>query len=279
MQAAPPSSIHDDGVSLRQLTDVLWRHKTLVLFFTVIVTAATAVAAFVMPKTYIATIVVSPVSSDSSGNRLGGLSSMMTQIGGLSSLAGISLSENSEKAEAEAVLQSEAVTERYIESNNLIPVLARVEPKITSAWKANAYFKGKIRSITVEAKTGLITMSIAWRDPVLAASWANGLVALTNHYLQDKAIREGERNIAYLNEQASKADAVGVKQAFYSILQSQIGKLMLAKGSEEYALKIIDPAVAPERPTSPRPALWISGALLGSLACSVAIAFIRVAWE
>jgi hypothetical protein len=47
--------------------------------------------------------------------------------------------------------------------------------------------------------------------------WANELVRMTNDYLRDQAIQESERNIAYLNDQASKTDAVGAKQAIYAL--------------------------------------------------------------
>jgi uncharacterized protein involved in exopolysaccharide biosynthesis len=145
-------------------------------------------------------------------------------------------------------------------------------------WKGNEYFKKKVRSIVTDSKTGLVTLTIAWKDPRIAANWANGLVALTNDYLRKKAIEESERNIAYLNAQANKTDVVAVKQAIYTILQTEINKEMLARGSDEYAFKILDPAVAPEKPSTPTLAFMVVLAVFGSLALSVLIAFIRVAW-
>jgi hypothetical protein len=190
-----------------------------------------------------------------------------------------------------AVLQSEAITERYIRENGLLPVLYSSEwdavrqqwktddpKKIPTLWKANVVFKKGIRFVATDLKSGLVTMVIKWKDPVLAAKWANGLVRLTNDYLRDKTISEAERNISYLGDQAARTDVLGVKEAIYSILQNEIKKMMLARGSAEYALKVIDPAVAPERPSSPQPVIWTLMGFFGGFFVSLAVVFVRHRW-
>jgi len=219
---------------------------------------------------------------------MGGLSSATSQFSGLASLVGLSPQQDSKKSESLAVLQSEALTQQYIANNDLLPVLYPkrwdavakrwkvTDPKkIPTLWTANQLFKEKIRVLTTDTKTGLSTLIITWDDPVVAARWANGLVKMANDYLRDKTIVESERNIAYLTEQGAKTDAVGVKQAVYSILQTEISKAMLAKGSDEYALKVVDPAFAPEKASSPKPALWIFIGTVAGLICSFIIVMVR----
>ena len=48
-----------------------------------------------------------------------------------------------------------------------------------------------------------------------------------------------------------------------ALLENEIKKIMLARGSAEYAFKIIDAATVPERPASPNPIVW---AMVGSIA-------------
>jgi uncharacterized protein involved in exopolysaccharide biosynthesis len=121
--------------------------------------------------------------------------------------------------------------------------------------------------VTTDAKTGLVTVAIKWKDPHLAAEWAKGIVQLTNNYLRDQAILETERNMAYLNEQSSKTDILGVKQAIYTLLKSEIAKQMLARGNAEFAVKVLDPAFVPEVPSSPIKILWVFvGAVAGMFA-------------
>jgi uncharacterized protein involved in exopolysaccharide biosynthesis len=122
-------------------------------------------------------------------------------------------------------------------------------------------------------------MTITWRDPQVAAKWANDLVRLTNEYQRDRALRESERNVAYLNSEAAKTNIVGVERAIYSLLENEIKKMMLARGNEEYALKVIDPAVAPEKQSSPRPLLWTFGGAVGGFLVAAVFVLFRHAWR
>jgi uncharacterized protein involved in exopolysaccharide biosynthesis len=131
--------------------------------------------------------------------------------------------------------------------------------------------------VTSDAKTGLVTLTITWKDPVLAANWANELVRMTNDFMRNKAVEQSERNIAYLNKQIATTDAVGVKQAIYTVLQNEINKVMLARGNDEYAFKILDPATAPEKPSSPQKLIWILVGMFGGLLMSAFIVLVRSA--
>jgi uncharacterized protein involved in exopolysaccharide biosynthesis len=278
---------------LSELSAVLWRRRWLITWFTLVTTAVAGIGGALLPKTYKAVIVISPVTQTTGvGGQLSGVSSLLSSFGGgLASLAGLASGSDTKRAESLAVLQSEALTEKYIQQNDLLPILfhkdwdaqnhrwRETDPlEIPTLWKGNEYFKKKVRTVITDSKTGLVTMTIAWRDAHIAAKWANDLVAISNDYLRKKAIDESERNIGYLNEQAAKTDIVAIKQAIYTILQTEINKQMLARGNDEYAFKILDPAVSPERPSTPPPLLLAVGALLGSLGLSVVIAFIYVCW-
>jgi uncharacterized protein involved in exopolysaccharide biosynthesis len=285
-------SASKDEISLKELLQILWRGRLLALFITFAVTLIVAITALLSTKKYEATAIISPVASESNSGRL---SSLISQVGGLAALAGVPglpSAANSEKAEIVAVLVSEVLTESYIRSNDLLPVLYHKQwdsvnqkwkvsnPKnIPTVWKANAYFKKQIRFVTTDNKTGLVTLIIAWEDPKLAAKWANDLVRMTNDYLRDKTIAEAERNIAYLTDQAAKTQEIGVKEAIYSLLQNEIKKTMLARGSAEYALKIIDPAVAPEKAVSPQPVAWTTMGLFGGFVLSLFVVFVRHWWR
>jgi uncharacterized protein involved in exopolysaccharide biosynthesis len=278
---------------LSELINLLRRRKWLITGFAVGLTALAGVTGVLLPKHYKAVIVISPVTqSPGAGGALGGIGSMLSSVGGgLASLAGLASGSDTKRAESLAVLQSEALTEKYIQQNDLLPILFHKDwdaqnkrwrvadpAALPTLWKGNEYFKKNVRTVLTDPKSGLVTMTIGWTDPHVAAKWANDLVAITNDYLRKKAIDESERNIAFLNEQAAKTDVVTVKQAIYSILQSEINKEMLARGNDEYAFKILDPAIAPERPSTPPASVLMLGALVGSLGLSVMIGFVYVCW-
>jgi uncharacterized protein involved in exopolysaccharide biosynthesis len=248
-------------IGFRELFIEAWISRWAVLSITMAFAVVGIVAGFLIPKQYRAEILITPTDSPTGSS--GGLGSIASQYGALASLAGISVSGKNSKAEAIAVLQSELITEAYVRDNNLLPVLyfnswdqgsgtwKSTDPqKIPTLWKANRYFKS-IREVKEDRQTGLVTMRITWRDAAQAAKWANDLVRITNKYLRDKAIKESEENIAYLNEQALKTNVIEVKTAIYSLLKEEVNKQMIARGREEYALKVLDPARPPEVRSSP----------------------------
>lgn len=275
-------------LDLRAFFDVLYDSRWLIAGIALACTLAAAGSLFVLRKQYAASILLSPVNNQGPVGLGGALSSTLSQLGGVASLAGLSLGgDSSMRAESIATLQSEALTSRYIKENDLLPVLFAgawdpqrkawntKDGKNPTLWTGNAYFNAKIREVKEESRTGLVTMTITWTDPKRAAEWANGLTALANTYLRDKAIEESQRNIAYLSEQASKTNVVELRSALYALMESEIKKEMLARGSAEYALKVIDPAVAPEEPTFPRPLLMIAAGIVGGLVLGVLAAVIR----
>jgi uncharacterized protein involved in exopolysaccharide biosynthesis len=289
-QVAPQTFADDAELGFEDLAAIVRRWKWVIVAVVATTTLATALASFLLPKKYEAIVVISPVSGQSNAGMLSGLNSMVSQMSGLASLAGITPAGDSTKAESLATLDSEALTEKYIEQNNLLQILYAdkwdaerkrwipTDPReIPTLWQANQFFKKKVRKITSDSKSGLVTMTITWRNPAQAAKWANDLVKMTNDWRRDKAITESERNIAYLTTEAAKTDVIGVRQAVFSVLQTEISKMMLAKGSEEYALKVIDPAVPPEKPSSPRPIIWIPTAFGASLGLCLLAAFLRAA--
>lgn len=274
-----------DEVSLRELLQVLHSARWLIIAVTTIATLLAGIVALIMPPQYEATVLVSAVSKND--NPLGSLNSLASRFSGLASLAGISMAGNTEHSESLAILESRALTEGYITAQNLLPVLFKSKwdsekkqwkdtrpDKIPTLWEANKRFDEKIRSVT-ETKNGLISLTITWSDRRLAAKWANDLVRETNEYLRAKALAESERNITYLRDLISKTDLVAVRDAISTILENEINKEMLARGTDEYALKVLDPAVPPDRQELMRKVSVVLGAALGGLFLSVLFVLLR----
>jgi uncharacterized protein involved in exopolysaccharide biosynthesis len=281
---APP-----DAINLRELLLELWRVRIAVGCAIVICASVGVAVGLLRDKEYEASIILSPAADDMSSGRLGGLASLASQYGGLASLAGFSMPGKTKKEEVLAVLESELLTEAYIRENNLLPVLYAKQwdaasgkwttndpKKIPTLWKANRYFSKDVRQVKEDRKSGLVVMTIRWKEPRTAAKWANDLVRMTNDYLRAKAIRESERHINYLNDQLKNLTIVEAQKAIYALLQDEINTQMVAKGREEYALKVIDPAAVPEIAVSPGPKLLGAlGFLCGGFLAIATVAAIR----
>jgi uncharacterized protein involved in exopolysaccharide biosynthesis len=265
----------NEEITLQQFLVSLWRAKWMIAAVAAGFAAAAAVAASFVPKTYRSTLVVALVSDSGASGQLAALGSIASQFG-LGSLAGLGGQQSSRAAESLAVLQSRTLIEGYIRDNDLLPVLyanlwdpqnrkwktARAD-KAPTLWKGGEYFSRKILNVRTDPKTGLVQVTVTWKDSKMAATWANGLAKLANQVLRAKAIEESDRNVAYLTEQAAKTGVVEARQTIYKLLENELYKVMLARGTEEYAFKVLDPAAISEKPYAPRFSVWVVAALVG----------------
>ena len=198
-------------------------------------------------------------------------------------MPGIGLGQGNTKAISIATLQSRVLTESYIRDENLLPVLFidkwdeknqkwKIDDpkKIPTLLDGNNLFDKTIRKVSENKLTGLVSLSIRWKDPIQAAKWANDLVTRTNSYLRQLAIEESNRNILYLQQQLKVTSIVEIQQAISNLLGSEIKTIMLAQGNDEYAFHVIDPAVVPEHKVSPKRMLYaVFGLVFGLIVSSL----------
>lgn len=274
--AQQPFTVHD-------LIGPLFERWRWILGATVATSSIALAWALVSPPVYRAEVLLAPISPEQTEGALSGLAG---QFGGLVGLAGLSLgSGNDRKVEAVATLKSRALTEAFVRENDLMPVLYKKrwdaerkrwkgnsEKEWPTLWDANDLFKKKIRVVEEDKRTQLVTLSIEWIDPVQASNWANELVNRTNAVLRSRAIDQAESNVRYLQEQLARTSVVEVKQAIYRLVENEIKTIMLAQGSEQYAFRVIDPAVVPMRKIRPKRALMVTmGFAAGLLFSSVVV--------
>jgi uncharacterized protein involved in exopolysaccharide biosynthesis len=278
---------YDRAVTLRDFFRFLARSRWILLASMLFFAAAVFALAEILPPEYVASVTLVPASSQGSSSGLGSLSSAVSQFSGLASLAGVNIGQTSgRKAVALATLKSRLLLNRYITRHNLLPILFARDWNVKTGkwrfsnpkrdptlWEADQLFDKGIRTVKADARSGVVKLTIKWHDPVLAAQWANGLVDLTNNYLRQQTIDETRRDLAYLRNEITKTDVVGVRNALYSLMETELKTLMIATGRKQFAFRIVDPAIAPQRQISPRPLLWtLAGALFGIIAgCFIAV--------
>lgn len=222
-------------------------------------------AALFLPKWYRAEAVLIPVP-DSTKSGVAALS----QVSGLADLAGASLGTSTNVAEAKVTLTSHALVMRYIEQKNLLPILfadkwdndkstwKSTDPnRIPTLWRGWRYFTNKIYKVNEDRKNGTITVSVDWKSPELAAQWVNDLVFRANAQIRERAIKSSERNIQYLDEQVRNTSSVEVQQAIYRLMENELKQMMIARGTDEYALRVLDAAIPPEKPVWPNIPIFI----------------------
>jgi len=249
-----------DGIDIIAIIHVMWRYRYVIGLASIVFALLAVYVALTSKEIFRAEVVVTQVhDSDLSGSS-GGLAG---QIGGLASLAGVQMGGGGD-ANPLGVLQSSHLIQEFIKQQNLVPELTKGMGKRSTLWFAVKRFKETIVTVHDDPLKGLTTVTIDWFDPVVAAKWANGFVALADDILRAQAFDDASRNVAYLNNQIAQTNEVEVQRSLADLIESQTKKLMLANGRRDFAFRSVDPAVPAEVRHSPRRTLLvISGAALG----------------
>ena len=217
----------DYEISLKELWDVVWEGKWLIIVITSVFALGSVAYALLATEWYRAEVLLAPAEAESTPAVSG-------ELTGLAALAGVSVG-GGETAEAVATLESRDLAREFIESNDLLPVLLYKKwDEAGQKWKASntedtpdirdavRVFHEKALNVSEDRDTGLVTVSIEWIDPHLAAAWASSVVQLANARLRQRALQDAERNVAYLQAELGSTSVVTLQQSIGSLLQTEL---------------------------------------------------------
>ena len=284
---------YDDEIDLRELFGVLWAGKIKIIAITAVFAVASVIYALSVPNQYKATALLAPAQSDG-----GGLSGALSQLGGLASLAGVSLGggESGEAQIAQEIMKSWSYIEGFIADNNVaVEVYAAegwnkgsntleinndaydvgtnkwlVEDEsgaigAPSSWQLFKSFS-EMLSVSEDKKSGLVSVSIEYYSPQIAKQWVDMYIESINRFMQQRQIDKVTRNINYLQEQIEKTAIAEMQEVFYTIIEEQTKNKMLAEASPDYVFVAVGPSMVPELKSQPKRALiCILGTLLGGM--------------
>ena len=263
---------YDDEIDLWQLWDTIWSGRWLIIAITSLFAVGGVTYALVAQEWYRAEVVLAPA------DKKGGMSGALSQLSGLASLAGVSVGGGGGN-EPLAVLRSKGFSRDFIVDMKLMPILLNdieTETQKPDIRDAVRVFE-EIRVIFEDKKTGLITLSVRWKDAETSAFWANELARRVNATLRDQALQEAERNVAYLQKEMSATSVVSLQQSMGRVLEGEMQKLLLARGNDQFAFKVIDPATPPKRRESPKRTLIVAVAALAGGFLGILFVFLRQA--
>lgn len=252
----PPLSVREHSQSQRltfaELVSELTRFR-LWIAACVLVPVFFAVAYwYVTPPVYRATAVLEVADRMQDGSGLSGLS-LPASLSGFASLAGISRS--TEKEETLAILRSHLMANLFISENDLVPVLfaksfddstGKWKTRVPTVGKAVKRFRRQVLRVELDSATGLIKIEMRSGSPQLAARWVNDYVSLANRRMKERALAQADDKLAYLWKEIDRAQQVELRQAIARLIQVEINNSMLASVSDDYALRVLDPAVVPD---------------------------------
>lgn len=284
---------YDDEIDLRELFMVLWAGKIKIVAITAVFAVASVIYALSVPNQYKATALLAPAQSSG-----GGLSGALGQLGGLASLAGVSIGggESSEAQIAQEIMKSWNFIEAFIADNDLAVELFAAEGwrkgsnelKINddvydsqnkqwllenesgvvgppSSWNLFKTFSERL-AVSEDKKSGLVSVSIEYYSPQIAKQWLDMYVSAVNAHMQQRQVDKVTNNINYLQAQIEKTSIAEMREVFYTIIEEQTKNKMVAEASPEYAFVAVSPSMVPEETSQPKRALiCILGTLLGGM--------------
>ena len=288
-----PQAHYDDEIDLRELFAVLWVGKIKIIAISALFAVASVIYALSVPNQYKATVLLAPAQSSG-----GALSGSLGQLGGLASLAGVSIGggESSEAQIAQEIMKSWSFIEGFIADNDLaVEVFAAegwskgsnelqinddvydIENKQwlveneaglvgpPSSWKLFEKFSEQL-AVSEEKKSGLVSVSMEYYSPKIAKQWLDMYVSAVNAHMQQRKVAEVTNNISYLQAQIEKTSIAEMREIFYTIIEEQTKNKMVAEASPEYAFVAVSPSMVPEQKSQPKRALiCILGTLLGGM--------------
>ncbi len=249
MVESGPSS-DDDEIDLFEIIRILLQAWKVIIAITIVCIGLAVAYALIAPEVFEAETLLAPAQEEKSD-----ASSALTQFGGLAAMAGVNIPSDSNIERVLATLNTRVFLKKFIEEKNLLPLIFEdrwnesskswklvdggVEPNIEDGYKT---LSSSIQ--TKQEKSGLITLTILWKNPKVAAEWANDLVKQLNEQLREQAISDSTKRVGYLEQELAKTTLQDMRAVLYNLLESEKQKAMLANVNEDFALEVIDPAVS-----------------------------------
>ncbi|GAB3037678.1 Wzz/FepE/Etk N-terminal domain-containing protein [Bowmanella dokdonensis] len=276
----------ESETSITALLHYLWTKKLYVILLPLAFGICTAFWSLTLPNLYKSTALLTPADGMSES----GLQGLTGQLGGVASLAGLSFGAAGGQSKIDvalAILESRQFLFDFIDRHELaVPLLAskewepeaktlEIDPDVydieSQKWVRKVGFPRRqvpskmelyetflgVLDVEQDTTTGIVTLSVVFKDPHLAQHWASKLVDDLNDKMRRREVDKTRKNIAYLKAQVEKTENVEVKQVFYDLIQEQYKNLMLAEVREDFVFDVIDKAIVPEMKDSPKRALMV----------------------
>lgn len=233
-------------------------------------------ASYLIGEKYQSEIVASVVEDDTR------MPSFSGELGVLAGLAGVSINNSNKSSYILAILQSKKFIVEFIEKydlkNNDALHLSGPADKSRdtkdcwfcsekkrhdeeSNWDAYRKFMKNMK-FEYDQADNILKIRFLSGDADFSAFVLNSLIAELNDIARNEKVNEAKEAITYLNAQLKNTPIKDMHEVFYDLIKQQTQVVMLANIRKEFALKVIDPAVAPERKAYPKRGLFLVGGIV-----------------
>jgi uncharacterized protein involved in exopolysaccharide biosynthesis len=303
-----------DTVTLLDYWRVIWKRRKTIGWIIAVTVIASLVISLLMPDIYRAKGVIMPIAAKdtgmSGGAALAGLAQQFAGIPGISLPGSASASEIMSLLKSN-ILREKMIRQynlmpvlfhkqwdpqrktwkRRSEMDSRLNPLDYIErmkrtfamdsregaagqdPDVPGIWDALRLLD-EILLISQDVKQSTINISADFHNPDLAAKIVECILATLTDYMSSEAKRVAQTNRKYLEGQLGSATDPIIKQKAYNMIAQQIETGMMAEVKENFAFKIIDPPLAPDKKIKPDRGQMMLLSLAAALFIGIVVAFL-----
>jgi len=297
----------DDEVNLLDYWRVIWKRRRLVAVVVIVAVFATAAVSLFITNIYQARAVIIPVAAKEGGGSAG----LAQQFGGVPGIAMPGSASASEIVNLlKSNILREKIVRQYkllpilfyeqwdaekktwkkeegIQLNPLVYVSKltrgfttseaekrrpKKEEGVPDEWDALRLFDDIVK-VNHNIKESTITLSVDFYDPDMAAKLVEYFLSTLIDHMSSEAKRVAMTNRKYLQEQLGATTDPFIKQKTYNLIAQQIETAMMAEVKENFAFKVIDPPMVPDKKIKPKRAQMVMLAFVAALFLGIFAAF------
>ena len=267
------SQAPEDELRLNQIMGILWHDKWLLLGITFCFAVGAVFYSLTLQDYYRSKAVLAPVAESQSG-----IKGLMSQYGGLASLAGVNLPSQGEVSKTDLaieMLQSKSFLTDFVVLNDFMPSVMAVKswdkasgtliidsdafdteasqwirdvsPPFTKTPHPDELMEVLKEQllVVVNKKTGFITVSFDHQSPEFAMHFLSRLISAINERMKVDERERALSALSFLEGKVKENSLAEINVAIFELIQNQLQTVMLSEISEEYAFRIIDPPATP----------------------------------
>ena len=292
---------NENEIDLSELISVLWQGKWVIAAVTTIFSIVAVIYSLSLANIYQSRAIVTPVGESSGG----GMSKVMSSMGGIASLAGVNLSSGGSGGNSVKALEK-LKTLSFFE-NNILPNIFLPDLMAFESWDAKTnrivydadmfndstqtwvrdfqHPRTQIPSpqesfnifvthlhVLKDVDTGFVTIAVKHQSPFVAQEWTDLIINQLNYFYRTKDKLEAQKAMDFLNIQMAQTSFSEIKLVIAQILQQKMQQLTLIEASNFYVFDYIDPPAVMEKKIAPnRSFICFIGAFLGGILGSLVV--------
>ncbi|WP_303852231.1 Wzz/FepE/Etk N-terminal domain-containing protein [Seleniivibrio woodruffii] len=235
---------NSDEIDLREIFLVIWKRKFWIAGFVFVVCAITVFVVLRMDNIYESKAILRP-----SQNNTGQMSSMVSNLGGLASLAGINLGSSGNVSPyntMNAILQDDDFIYSFVIKNKFESKIVDDfdELSVTDKYKENPKFfivKSFDDSLnfTEDAKSGLFMLSFQNKDRLFAKKVVDTLLIAVSAQYKTVEMKNVQERIDKYKSEMEKISDITLRNKLAEVVAGLIQNKVLSQAQEYYGFDII----------------------------------------